>query len=124
VAIDPTSKFASIQLVTKTGRLPASAVLVALIEAMPCKIHAVLADNPVLSGCRRQTVEGSPSRRVTAMGRWGDGATPQYVIHRFVMRCRENGIEHRLTKIKHPRTNRRVERTGRSRKRRQTLPLR
>jgi hypothetical protein len=36
----------------------------------------------------------------------------------FDMRCRENGIEHRLTKIKHPWTNGQVERmNGQSRKR-------
>jgi transposase InsO family protein len=32
----------------------------------------------------------------------------------FDMRCRENGIEHRLTKIKHPWTNGQVERMSRT----------
>jgi transposase InsO family protein len=32
----------------------------------------------------------------------------------FAMRCRENGIEHRLTKIKHPWTNGQVERMNRT----------
>ena len=32
----------------------------------------------------------------------------------FDMRCRENGIEHRLTKIKHPWTNGQVERMNRT----------
>ena len=45
VAIDRTSKFAFVQLVTKTGRTSASAFLVALIEAVPYKIHTVLTDN-------------------------------------------------------------------------------
>lgn len=31
----------------------------------------------------------------------------------FYMRCRENGIEHRLTKVKHPWTNGQVERVDR-----------
>jgi len=32
----------------------------------------------------------------------------------FDMRCHENGIEHRLTKIKHPWTNGQVERMNRT----------
>ena len=32
----------------------------------------------------------------------------------FGMRCQENGIEHRLTKIKHPWTNGQVERMNRT----------
>jgi hypothetical protein len=32
----------------------------------------------------------------------------------FDMRCQENGIEHRLTKIKHPWTNGQVERMNRT----------
>ena len=32
------------------------------------------------------------------------------MTHMFDMRCRENGIEHRLTRIKHPWTNGQVER--------------
>ena len=47
MAIDRTSKFAFVQLVTKTGRASASAFLVALIEAVPYKIHTVLTDNGI-----------------------------------------------------------------------------
>jgi len=36
------------------------------------------------------------------------------MTHMFAMRCRENGIEHRLTKIKHPWTNGQVERMNRT----------
>ena len=36
------------------------------------------------------------------------------MMHMFDMRCRENGIEHRLTKIKHPWTNGQVERMNRT----------
>ena len=36
------------------------------------------------------------------------------MTHMFDMRCRENGIEHRLTKIKHPWTNGQVERMNRT----------
>jgi hypothetical protein len=45
VAIDRTSKFAFVQVVRKTGRTSASAFLMALIVAVPYKIHTVLTDN-------------------------------------------------------------------------------
>jgi hypothetical protein len=47
VAIDRTSKFAFVQVVRKTGRTSASAFLMALIEAVPYRIHAVLTDNGI-----------------------------------------------------------------------------
>ncbi len=40
--------------------------------------------------------------------------TARYMTHMFDMRCRDNGIEHRLTKIKHPWTNGQVERMNRT----------
>ncbi len=46
--------------------------------------------------------------------RYADGPTARYMTHMFDMRCRENGIEHRLTKIKHPWTNGQVERMNRT----------
>jgi transposase InsO family protein len=36
------------------------------------------------------------------------------MTHMFDMRCRENGIEHRLTKVRHPWTNGQVERMNRT----------
>ena len=99
VAIDRTSKFALVQLVQKTGRTSASAFLVALIAAVPYKIHTVLTDNGV---------------QFTYPPRYADGPTARYMTHMFDMRCRENGIEHRLTKIKHPWTNGQVERMNRT----------
>jgi transposase InsO family protein len=99
VAIDRTSKFAFVQLVRKTGRTSASAFLVALIEAVPYKIHTVLTDNGI---------------QFTFPPRYADGPTARYMTHMFDMRCRENGIEHRLTKIKHPWTNGQVERMNRT----------
>ena len=47
VGIDRTSKFAFVQLVTKTDRNSASAFLMDLIEAVPYKIHTVLTDNGI-----------------------------------------------------------------------------
>ena len=46
--------------------------------------------------------------------RYVDGPTARYMNHMFDMRCQENGIEHRLTKIKHPWTNGQVERMNRT----------
>jgi transposase InsO family protein len=99
VAIDRTSKFAFVQLVKKTGRSSASAFLEALIKAVPYKIHTVLTDNGI---------------QFTFPARYADGPTARYVTHMFDMRCEENGIEHRLTKVRHPWTNGQVERMNRT----------
>jgi transposase InsO family protein len=99
VAIDRTTKFAFVQLVKKTGRTSASAFLMALIRAVPYKIHTVLTDNGI---------------QFTFPPRYANGPTAGCVSHMFDMRCRENGIEHRLTKIKHPWTNGQVERMNRT----------
>jgi transposase InsO family protein len=99
VAIDRTSKFAFVQLVKKTGRTSASAFLMAVIKAVPYKIRTVLTDNGI---------------QFTFPPRYADGPTARYMTHMFDMRCRENGIEHRLTKIKHPWTNGQVERMNRT----------
>ena len=88
-----------------------SAFLVALIEAVPYKIHTVLTDNGI---------------QFTFPPRYADGPTARYMTHMFDMRCRENGIEHRLTKVKHPWTNGQVERMNRTIKEAtvKALPLR
>ena len=99
VAIDRTSKFAVVQLVRKTGRTSASAFLMHVIETIPYAIHTVLTDNGV---------------QFTFQARHADGPTARYITHMFDMRCRENGIEHRLTKVKHPWTNGQVERMNRT----------
>jgi transposase InsO family protein len=99
VAIDRTSKFAFVQVVRKTGRSSASAFLMALIEVVPYRIHTVLTDNGI---------------QFTFPLRYADGPTARYVTHMFDMRCQENGIEHRLTKVKHPWTNGQVERMNRT----------
>ncbi|WP_096701735.1 IS481 family transposase [Magnetospirillum sp. 15-1] len=99
VAIDRTSKFAFVRSARKTGRTSASAFLEALIEAVPYKIHTVLTDNGI---------------QFTFSPRYADGPTARYVTHMFDMRCQEHGIDHRLTKIKHPWTNGQVERMNRT----------
>ena len=99
VAIDRTSKFAFAQLVEKANRVTASAFLVALNEAVPYKIHTVLTDNGI---------------QFRYPPRHANGPTARYMTHMFDMRCRENGIEHRFTKINHPWTNGQVERMNRT----------
>jgi transposase InsO family protein len=99
VAIDRTSKFAFTQLVDKANRVTASAFLVDLIKAVPYRIHTVLTDNGI---------------QFRLPPRYADGPTAAYVTHMFDMRCRENGIEHRFTKINHPWTNGQVERMNRT----------
>lgn len=99
VAVDHTSKFAFAQSVRKTGRTSASALLVDLIEAVPYKIHTVLTDNGV---------------EFTFPPCYTEGPTARYMAHMFDMRCRENGIEHCLAKIKHPWTNGQIERMNRA----------
>jgi hypothetical protein len=91
VAIDRTSKFAFVQLEEKANRVTASAFLVELIKAVPYKIHTILTDNGI---------------QFRLPPRYANGPTAQYVTHMFDMRCRENGIEHRFTKINHPWVNR------------------
>ena len=99
VAVDRTSKFAFVQLVEKASRVTASAFLVALIAAVPYKIHTVLTDNGI---------------QFRFPPRHADGPTARIVTHMFAMRCRENGIEHRCTRINHPWTNGQVERMNRT----------
>jgi transposase InsO family protein len=99
VAIDRTSKYAFVQLVEHANRVTASAFLVALIADVPYKIHTILTDNGV---------------QFRYLPRQSNGPTARYMIHMFAMRCRENGIEHRFTKINHPWTNGQVERMNRT----------
>ena len=87
VAIDRTSKFAFVQLVKTTSRVSASAFLEALIAAVPYKMHTVLTDHGI---------------QFTFPPYYADRSTTRYMTHIFDMRCRENGIGHRLTKVKHP----------------------
>src|SRR6187200_3474115 len=101
VAIDRTSKFAFVQLVEKANRVTASAFLVALVEAVPYKIHTVLTDNGI---------------QFRLPPRHANGPTARYTTHIFDLRCREHGIEHRFTKINHPWTNGQVERMNRTTK--------
>lgn len=94
VAIDRTSKFAYVELYSKAGKMAAAQFLRNLVEAVPYKIHTVLTDNGIQFTNR--------TRDIHDFG------------HIFDRVCDENGIEHRLTKVKHPWTNGQVERMNRT----------
>ena len=99
VAIDRTSKFAFVRLEDAATVHSASTFLNALIQAVPYKIRTVLTDNGV-QFCDQ------PSRR--------NGPTARLRMHMFDKTCREQEIEHRLTKPNHPWTNGQVERMNRT----------
>ena len=87
VAIDRTAKIAFAKLEREANRLTATAFLESLIDAIHYKIHTVLTDKGIQFAYL-------PKNR--------NGPTARYATHIFGLRCRENGIEHRLTKPKHP----------------------
>jgi len=94
VAIDRTSKFAYAELHEKAGKMVAAQFLRNLMAATPYTIHTVLTDNGIQfthRTCDRYAFE-----------------------HIFDRVCREHGIKHRLTKVKHPWTNGQVERMNRT----------
>lgn len=94
VAIDRTSKFAYAELLHTYGKMDAAQFLRNLIKIVPYKIHTILTDNGI---------------------QFTNRAIDRYAgVHIFDRVCRENGIEHRLTKISHPWTNGQVERMNRT----------
>jgi transposase InsO family protein len=94
VAIDRTSKFAFVELHERAGKMIAAQFLRNLVETVPYAIHTVLTDNGI---------------QFTNM------AHHKYAFHHIFDRvCDEHGIEHRLTKVKHPWTNGQVERMNRT----------
>ena len=94
VAIDRTSKFAYAELHEKAGKIAAAGFLRKLIAIVPYAIHTVLTDNGIQFTNRVQ-----------------DRHAFEHIFDRV---CREHGIDHRLTKIKHPWTNGQVERMNRT----------
>lgn len=99
VAIDRTSKFAFVEVVDRANTMTAAAFLDALAEAVPYTIHTVLTDNGI-------QFADMPKNR--------NGPTAQCRGHPFDRACWRHGIEHRLTKPKHPWTNGQVERMNRT----------
>jgi transposase-like protein len=91
VAIDRTSKFAHLRLEKRAGKMEAAQFLRDLLQALPYRIHTVLTDNGMQFTTRALDAHA--------------------FAHIFDRVCSENGIEHRLTKARHPWTNGQVERT-------------
>lgn len=94
VAIDRTSKFALTELHPCADKMTAAQFLRNVIEAVPYTLHTVLTDNGIQFTNRRS-----------------DRYAFQHIFGRV---CEEHGIEHRLTKVKHPWTNGQVERMNRT----------
>ncbi len=94
VAIDRTSKFAYVALQEKANKMVAAQFLRDLIATVPYALHTILTDNGI------QFTHRSSDRHA-----W---------MHVFDRVCAEHGIEHRLTKVKHPWTNGQVERMNRT----------
>ena len=83
----------------KTGRTSASTFLTALIKAVHYKIHNVLTNNGL---------------QFTFPPAYASGPTARYMTRMPDVLCQENGIDHRLARIKHPWTKRHVERMNHS----------
>lgn len=85
VAIDRTSKLAFVELHREGGKMIAAQFLRNLVASVPYTIHTVLTDNDI---------------------QFTNRAHHKYAFHHIFDRvCDEHGIEHRLTKVKHPWTN-------------------
>lgn len=94
VAIDRTSKFVYVELLKKYGKVEAAQFLQQLIKTVPYKIHTILTDNGIQFTNHERHKYAFP--------------------HIFDRICKENYIEHRLTKVNHPWTNGQVERMNRT----------
>ena len=94
VAIDRACKLAYAELHPEASKTVAAQFLRHLIAAVPYKIHTVLTDNGIQFTNRKRD---------------------QYAcLHIFDRVCQESGIDHRLTKTNHSRTNGQVERMNRT----------
>jgi IS30 family transposase len=94
VAIGRTSKLARRRLEKRAGRMEAAQFLRDLLPAQPYRIHTVLTDNGIQFTNRAMDAHA--------------------FAHIFDRVCSENGIEHRLTKVRHPWTKGQVERMNRT----------
>jgi IS30 family transposase len=94
VAVDRVSKFTFAEVHEQATRPITAEFLRHLIEAVPYRIHIILTDNGI---------------------QFTNQQRHRYAFkHIFDRLCEANGIEHRLTKPKHPWTNGQVERMNRT----------
>ena len=94
VSIDRTSKFAYVELHERQTKMIAAEFLCNLVAAVPYKLTHILTDNGIQFTNRK--------------------CDKHAFVHIFERVCTENGIKHRLTKVKHPWTNGQVERMNRT----------
>jgi transposase InsO family protein len=108
VAIDRTSKFASVELHEKVARQTAGDFLRRLIAAVPLQgPHGPHRQRNPLHHARH-TGSAAPDVKAAL-----DAGEPVWA-HAFEYACAQNDIDHRLTKPKHPWTNGQVERMNRT----------
>jgi transposase-like protein len=100
LAIDRVSKFTYVAFFDAATKMNGAAFLREVIAAFPYAIHTVLTDNGMAFADLPKN-RGGPTRRWLG-------------VHIFDRVCRENGIEHRLTKPYHPWTNGQAERMNRT----------
>ena len=108
VAIDRTSKFAFVELHREAKQRTAGDFLRHLADAVPYKIHTVLTDNGI-----HFTTPGAGGSAAPLIAEALARGEPVWA-HAFEYACAQLGIEHRLTKPKHPWTNGQVERMNRT----------
>ena len=99
LAIDRVSKFAHVAFFDAANKMNGAAFLREVVVAFPYAIHTVLTDNGMA---------------FADLPKYRDGPTARWMGHIFDRVCRENGIEHRLTKPYHPWTNGQAERMNRT----------
>src|SRR5215216_7573343 len=99
LAIDRVSKFTHVAFFGANTKMNGAAFLREVVEAFPYRIHTVLTDNGMA---------------FADLPQYRDGPTARWMGHIFDRVCRENGIEHRLTKPYHPWTNDQAERRNRT----------
>jgi transposase InsO family protein len=99
LAIDRVSKFTYVAFLSANTKANGAAFLREVVAAFPYRVHTVLTDNGMA---------------FADLPKYRDGPTARRMGHIFDRVCRENAIEHRLTKPYHPWTNGQAERMNRT----------